>query len=328
MVLLLLLALCFYLYLLNYFNMSAFLIQNTASTVVLFLADRYLGTGKEHLTSTDVLVSLKKPADPIFVAKTLIPTVNATATIGGGANGSVLVGVPGTYGNLFTVEVEVPVGTSPLSATVVGNVITVSLSVTGGIANNSENTAILVATALENASELVTASYSGTGADPLTVASGPTALVGGTDGSLIDIGGGYYKLALLAADTSALGALYIRVDGPDINSIVDVANVGAVTPVVPPTIPTIPTTVIFGTLLDPAGDPVENACVSAKILATPAIFDGVVISSSLTTVRTDASGYFTLTLITGAQVDVFIPSANYRRTITVPATSTSLFDIP
>lgn len=328
MVLLFLLSLCFTFYLLDYTNMSAFLIQNTASTVVLFLADRYLGTGKEHLTSTDVLVSLKKPADPIFVAKTLVPTVNATATIGSGANGAVLVGVPGSYGNLFTVEVEVPAGTSPLSVDVTGNVITVSLSVTGGIANASENTAILVATALENASELVTAAYSGTGADSLSIAEGPTALVGGTDGSLIDIGGGYYKLALTSSDTSAVGTLYIRVDGPNINSIVDVANVGTVTPVVPSIAPTIPTTVVFGTLLDPAGDPVENACVSAKILATPAIFDGVAITSALTTVRTDSSGYFTMTLITGAQVDIFIPSANYRRTITVPATSTGLFDIP
>ncbi len=308
--------------------MTAFLIQNTASAVVVFLPDRYLGVGKENLTSNDVLVSLKKPTDSLFVPKILTPTVAATANIGSGLNGTVTVSVPGTVGNLYTVEVLSPVGTSPLITSIVGNIITISLAVSSGVPISAENTALLIAQSVNAQSDLVDASFSGTGASSLSSAEGPTQLTGGSDGDLVDLGGGYYKLALSSTDTNTVGSLYARIEGPSIGSVVEVANIGAIAPVVPPILPTVPTTVITGSIFTPQGTPYENACVTAKVLSTPAIFDGVAINSNLVVVRTDSNGFFTLELITGSQVDVAINSVGYRRTITVPAISSNLFDIP
>ncbi len=307
---------------------TAFLLQSTASSVIVFLQDRYLGTGKEGLVASDVTCQLKKATDSLFSVKTLVATTNATASIGSGANGTVTISVPGTVGNTYTVSVVSPGGTTPLSVTIDNTVITVSLSVNTGTPVAMDNTATLVAAAITNASDLVTAAASGTGADSLTIAEGPDSFVGGLDGDMVELGGGYYKIALSAANTSVLGNLYVRLDGPSIVGLVDVATVSAVTPATPVILPVVATTVITGTVFDPAGEPQADAVVQARILSIPSIFDGVAITTALTVVRTDESGYFTITLITGARVDISIPSASYRRTIIVPASSTSLFDIP
>lgn len=307
---------------------SAFLLQSTASSVVVFLQDRFLGTGKTNLTSTDVTVLIKRATDSLFYPKTLVATGNATASIGSGANGTVTVTVPGTVGNTYTIQVLSPIGTSPLTVTVVGPVITVSLAVSTGTPIPSENTATLVAAAINSESDLVTATASGTGVDPLTIAEGPTSLSGGTAGDLDGLGGGYYRLALDTTDTAVLGNVFIRVEGPSIASLVDVATVAVIVPASPTVLPVVATTVITGTIFAPDSTPQDNAVVQARVLTIPAIFDGVGITTGLTVVRTDDSGYFTLTLITGARVDVSIPSVGYRRTITVPASSTNLFDIP
>jgi len=72
--------------------------------------------------------------------------------------------------------------------------------------------------------------------------------------------------------------------------------------------------------------------VSARILAQPTILhpqsEGMILSTGLVTALTDVDGFFTISLVAGAQVDVFIPASGYRRTLTVPASSVNLFDIP
>jgi hypothetical protein len=110
-------------------------------------------------------------------------TVNATAAIGSGADGTVTVtadagGYTGAAGNDLTIEVVVPGGTSALSAVLVGSNLTISLDVTGGVPNGGANTATLVATAIDALTEF-SAVASGTGATALSVAEGPTAFTGG-----------------------------------------------------------------------------------------------------------------------------------------------------
>jgi len=111
-------------------------------------------------------------------------TANATATIGSGADGTVTVTADetgttaGSAGNSLFVEVVVPAGTSALSAALVGNVLTISLDVTGGVPNGAANTATLVAAAITALDEF-SATASGTGATSLSVAEGPTQLTGG-----------------------------------------------------------------------------------------------------------------------------------------------------
>lgn len=109
---------------------------------------------------------------------------NATATIGSGGNGTVLITADGTEydgvdGNSLAVEVVVPAGTSALDVSLVGTDLVVSLDATAGVPNPAANTATLIAAAIDALTE-VSAVATGTGADSLSVAEGPTQFAGGT----------------------------------------------------------------------------------------------------------------------------------------------------
>ena len=147
-----------------------------------------------------------------------------------------------------------------------------------------------------------------------------------------EISGGFYDIDLVAADTDTLGNLYLRVQGASIKTAVAISFVAAEAPVNPPSV-TPPTTVaIFGFVYGPDAAPLAGANVSATILGSPTVLfpgdEGIAISQGLVTEKTDSFGFFTLSLIVGTNVDIFIPSSNFRRTIVVPGTSANLFDIP
>ena len=142
---------------------------------------------------------------------------------------------------------------------------------------------------------------------------------------------GTYTIDLSAADTGTLGNMYVRVSGAPIKTALFPFLISEAAP--PPTATlTIPTTLLFGYVVDAQGAPLSGASVSAKVLATPSVgysgTEGYVQGSSLVTANSDASGFFQIELVTGSQVDLFIPSSNYRRTLTVPVTSQNVFDIP
>ena len=107
---------------------------------------------------------------------------NATATIGSGTNGTVTITADednaGDGGNTFTVTVQVPTGTSALSASVNGNQLIVNLDVTAGVPNAAANTATLIAAAIDALANF-SATASGTGADSISAAEGPTQFSGG-----------------------------------------------------------------------------------------------------------------------------------------------------
>lgn len=114
-------------------------------------------------------------------------TANATATIGSGANGTVTITADednaGDTGNSLTVEVLVPAGTSGLSAAFVSGQLTVSLGVIAGVADAVQNTATLVAAAIDALDDF-SAVASGTGADSLPAAEGPTQFAGGASNTV------------------------------------------------------------------------------------------------------------------------------------------------
>lgn len=150
-----------------------------------------------------------------------------------------------------------------------------------------------------------------------------------------EVGFGYYELALSASDTDTAGSLLIRVArvaGPTFNT--NVVSNTVITYVVPPSpvvIP-VPQVIIYGYLYNVFGSPVANASVQATVLGIPTIMhpgtEGLAVTNELLVETSDSSGYWTLSLIPGSQVEITIPSTGYRRSITVPATSTNLFDIP
>lgn len=107
---------------------------------------------------------------------------NATAIIGGGVDGAVTITADGdcagAAGNLFVVTVQVPTGTSGLTASFAANSLIINLAVIADFPDDVQNTATLVAAAISLLPEF-TAVASGTGADPLTLAEGPTQFAGG-----------------------------------------------------------------------------------------------------------------------------------------------------
>ena len=92
--------------------------------------------------------------------------------------------------------------------------------------------------------------------------------------------------------------------------------------------PSLSTCIIKDHILDLSGVPLQNIGVSARLLALPAIISNVGVYDEIVSTKTDANGFFQLTLIQGATVDIVIPATGYRRTIVVPsATSANLFEI-
>lgn len=306
---------------------TATLIQNTAGSIVLF-AETLGGTPAAALTTADVSLDIKKPNAAAFVNVPLVAGVNATATIGNGADGTVILEAPGTAGNAFTVEVFVPAGTSPLEVTVVSNVIEVNLSVDSGVAVAAENTATLVAQAISDAWAGGFAEATGTGDDPLTIAEAVQTLSGGTDGTFINIGNGFYTVVLSAGNLDTTGSMYIQLRGPTIRPALESVLVIASVPVTPPMVTVPGTTLITGVVSTLDGSLTSNISVIARTLSVPAVSGGVAVTANAVYVKTDTNGQFILKLLTGSQVDIMIPAVNYRRTITVPTSSVNLFDMP
>lgn len=147
-----------------------------------------------------------------------------------------------------------------------------------------------------------------------------------------EIGGGTYQLIFTTSETDTLGNMYVRITGATISTVLESVYIAEAAPTVESSALTIPTTNMFGYVVGAGGDPLAGASVSASVLASPSVGtsggEGYTQDASLVTTKTDADGYFVIGLVTGSQVDFFIPAANYRRTFTVPSSSTNVFDLP
>ena len=135
-----------------------------------------------------------------------VNAVAAAADVGAGQDGTVTVTAEtsGAAGNDLTVEVVAGVGVDqPLAASIAGTAITVTLGTDGaGDPDAAKNTATLVAAAVDDLTG-VSAVASGTGADPLTAAEGPTSFTGGIDGTVAVQGAVVYYSGYLYIATAA-----------------------------------------------------------------------------------------------------------------------------
>lgn len=145
---------------------------------------------------------------------------------------------------------------------------------------------------------------------------------------------GFYEIDLAVGDTDTLGQLYLSFTGADIKPSLFVGYVAeaAAAPPIPSPSFTPSITAIFGYIYDSAGVPVEGVNVVARVTQQPYIVhpntDGILISSDFLTTATDETGFFTISLLTGATVEFIISDANYRRTVVIPGSASNLFDIP
>lgn len=149
-----------------------------------------------------------------------------------------------------------------------------------------------------------------------------------------ELSDGFYEVDLAAGDTDTLGSLYLSFTGATITTTLLAGWVTTATSASPLPTPafTPTTTAIYGYVYGVDGAPVANATVTARLTQQPTIIhpttDGILVGSDFLSAQTDSTGFFTLTILTGASAEFVIPVANYRRTITVPAATANLFDIP
>ena len=196
-----------------------------------------------------------------------------------------------------------------------------------------QNTAApLVVLLLDSNSDPVTGLTFADVAAALKKDTNPFAALTLTAGNFVELNNGYYQINLAAVDTDTLGNLYLSLTGVDIVQTLVTAFVAATVPAPSPPLVTPPsTTNLFGFLYDASASPLVNASVSASTLSQPTVLftpEGLATETDTITVTTDSQGFFTISLITGADVDIIIPAANYRRTLQVPAADTNLFSIP
>lgn len=149
-----------------------------------------------------------------------------------------------------------------------------------------------------------------------------------------NLNGGFYEIAVTSSDTDTLGSAYFSISGATIKSSLVACRVvvAASAPPTPPAGYTPPTTTIFGYIYDQAGAAKANVTAMFRIISKPTVLhptsQGILITDQFLTATTDAYGFFSIDLITSAQVEIIIADANYRRVITVPNTSSNLFDLP
>lgn len=140
-----------------------------------------------------------------------------------------------------------------------------------------------------------------------------------------EIGDGCYIIAFTAAELNTLGTFTVMVQGAAVDPFVTIKNVVAATTAI--TGVSLETCTITGHVADAGGNPKVGVAVSAQLLGMPSIEQSqAVLADDMITVLTDASGTFFLPLVRLADVEIFIPVANYRRRVTVPnAASADLF---
>lgn len=147
---------------------------------------KYQPTNITGVSVTEVSRNHPMGIFPLTYTYNVASLTNATAQIGAylGVNGTVTVTAvganEGATGNTWSIDVVVPLGTSPLTVTAVGTQLTVALDVTAGVPNAPANTATLIAAAI-NAVTGFSAVAGGTGASSLILAEPSMSFSGGAD---------------------------------------------------------------------------------------------------------------------------------------------------
>jgi hypothetical protein len=152
-------------------------------------------------------------------------------------------------------------------------------------------------------------------------------------------GNGVYEILFDTSDLDTTGSFIYVVNGngglaaPTIRQYLGQALVVSATAYTPGSV-ALSTNVLTGNLLDLQGNALVGESVSARVLESPSIQGALApniagVGTDMVSAKTDQSGFFALELLQGAVVDIVIPIANYRRTLTVPGNTTDvLFDLP
>ncbi len=150
-------------------------------------------------------------------------------------------------------------------------------------------------------------------------------VLGNTD--LVELTDGLYELSLSVANTNTVGDLIIRASSPDTAYCVSIATVVSSLPSFSTNPVNVEVGYIFGFLSTISGDPMEDSSIIARVLVSPSSSSGsgAAFSNYPSIVKSDSEGFFLLKLVAGTVVDIVISDLNFRRAVTVPASSVNLF---
>lgn len=156
---------------------------------------------------------------------------------------------------------------------------------------------------------------------------GASSFVGKTLTALnfTEIGLGAYYIEFTSSELDTLKTFQWIVSGASIKQAPFFANIVAVSS--PSTPVSVQTCAVFGYMQSLSGDPRVGSSVFARVLSSPQLQGNFLISNdTYINTSTDLNGYFSLELLRGATVEIFIPDSNYRRQIRVPnSVSANLF---
>ncbi len=143
-----------------------------------------------------------------------------------------------------------------------------------------------------------------------------------------EVSDGYYDVSFAEGDLDVVGTMMIKITSADADTSYTSVNIVAADDEGITTVG-LQTCILTGHIFDAMGEPVANAAVGARPIGLPAIEQSTAaITDDLVSTTTDANGQFFLTLIRLADVEVFIPVANFRRRIVVPnQASADLFSV-
>lgn len=139
---------------------------------------------------------------------------------------------------------------------------------------------------------------------------------------------GYYSILFKPTELDTLDIFVYGVTGAGFDDFSRTIDIVPREHVDSETAPSLSTCLIKGHILNLNGTPMQNASVGARLLALPETLSGVGIQDQVVSATTDSNGFFQITLVQDATVDIFIPAIGYRRTIVVPSTTLAdLFEI-
>jgi hypothetical protein len=137
-----------------------------------------------------------------------------------------------------------------------------------------------------------------------------------------DAGQGAYVLALDPGDTDTPGALFVLLEGaPHLVPLIlprlcECEVVPA--PQAHAARTDLERTTLVGQIVGLDDRPVGRAAVTARLLQVPLVLAGVAVASDPILTQSDDDGFFALSLLAGATVDLEIPVLRFRRTMVVP----------
>lgn len=144
------------------------------------------------------------------------------------------------------------------------------------------------------------------------------------DGSnFAELGNGFYQVTFTAAELSTVGVFLFVLNGAGLRQASNEAQIVSADSLIPTNPTTLPTCRLTGALASLGGSGVEGAAISARVLGMPTIEGVVGVTDDLHTATTDSNGVFFLDLVQLSVVEIFIPRINYRRQLTVPASTTA-----